>query len=100
MPTAIVRYKVRDYDSWFESFISREPQMRQMGIQGINVRQTLDDPNDVILNFRFGDLERFRQVMRDPQTRALMESDGVISEAEIVFCTEPVGRPSRPLNRR
>ena len=36
----------------------------------------------------------------DPQTRALMEADGVISEAEIVFCTEPVGRPSRPLNRR
>lgn len=93
MPTAIVRYKVRDYDSWFRSFISREGAMRQMGIQGINVRQTLDDPNDVVLTFRFPDIERFRSIMRDPQTRALMESDGVVSAADVIFCTDPIGRP-------
>jgi len=95
MPTAIVRYKVRDYESWFRNFISREPQMRQLGIQGINVRQTLDDPNDVVLHFRFADVERFQSVMRDPQTRALMEADGVVSAADIVFCTDPVGRQPR-----
>jgi hypothetical protein len=93
MPTAIIRYKVRDYDSWFRSFIAREGAMRQMGIQGINVRQTLDDPNDVVLTFRFTDVERFRSIMRDPQTRALMESDGVVSAADVIFCTDPIGRP-------
>ncbi len=93
MPSAIVRYKVRDYASWFRNFVSRESAMRQMGIQGINVRQTIDDPNDVVLTFRFPDLERFRTIMRDPQTRALMEADGVVSAADIVFCTDPVGRP-------
>ncbi|MEX2298405.1 MAG: hypothetical protein WD715_13400, partial [Dongiaceae bacterium] len=53
---------------------------------------TLDDPNDVILNFRFEDLARFKTVITDPATRALMEADGVISQADIVFCTDPVGR--------
>lgn len=93
MPTAIVRYKVREYDTWFRNFISRESGMRQMGIQGINVRQTLDDPNEVVLTFRFPDVERFRTIMRDPQTRALMEADGVMSAADILFCTDPIGRP-------
>jgi hypothetical protein len=92
MPTAVIRYKVRDYKAWFASFIAREPQMRQIGVMGINIRQTLDDPNDVILNFRFNDLERFRTVITDPGTRALMEADGVVSRADIVFCTDPVGR--------
>ena len=96
MPTAIVRYKVREYDSWFRNFVSREAAMRQMGIQGINVRQTLDDPNDIVLTFRFPDVERFRTIMRDPQTRALMEADGVVSAADIIFCTDPVGRPPQP----
>ena len=66
--------------------------MRQIGVMGINIRQTLDDPNDVILNFRFNDLERFKTVITDPGTRALMETDGVVSRADIVFCTDPVGR--------
>ena len=98
MPTAIVRYKVRDYDNWFRNFISRENAMRQMGIQGINVRQILDDPNEVVLTFRFPDVDRFRTIMRDPQTRALMEADGVQSAADILFCTDPIGRP--PLSER
>jgi hypothetical protein len=100
MPTAVIRYKVRDYRTWFSSFIAREPQMRQIGVIGINIRQTLDDPNDVILNFRINDLERFKSVITDPSTRALMEADGVVSQADIVFCTDPVGRqggtPGRP----
>ena len=66
--------------------------MVELGVIGINIRQTLDDPNDVILNFRFEDLARFKTVITDPSTRALMEADGVISQADIVFCTDPVGR--------
>lgn len=101
MPTAIVRYKVSDYATWFRNFLSRENAMRQLGIQGINVRQTLDDPNDLVLTFRFQDVDRFKSIMRDPQTRALMEADGVTSAADIIFCTDPVGRPqSQQVGRR
>ena len=87
MPILQIEHPVRDFDAWKAAF-DRDPVGRaQGGVRGYRILRPVDDPNHVIVELAFDDVEaaeRFRGTLRNLWRSA--EAGGLIGtpQARIV----------------
>ena len=85
MPTLIVQHKVRDFDAWRPAYDDHGPVRSRYGVEEASLHRNADDPNDVVIIFRVGDLDRAREFAGSQDLREAMEQAGVVSAPTVWF---------------
>lgn len=65
MPTIVVRHKVGDFNTWLSGHQDRVNVLSTIG-SGFTTFQDADDPNSIVLVLDVTDIEKFGEVMNDP----------------------------------
>jgi heme-degrading monooxygenase HmoA len=85
MPYLLVRHKVADYDKWKPFFDQHGTTRQRSGSQGGQLLRNADDPNELIILFQWGTLEKARQFSQSNDLREIMQQAGVIDQPDIYF---------------
>ena len=88
MAYLLIRHKVKDYPVWkkvFDDFIETR---RASGEKSWQVWHTHDDPNNLILLFKWDSLENARAFMIKPELQETMAKAGVVNLPEAFFIEE------------
>ncbi len=90
MVTVILEHKVKDFDRWVDAYKAHDPMRRRFGCTGASVHRNLEDPQDVVIEFKWKSAEAFREFMEKSDVRDVMRAAGVVSEPAVTMLTDPV----------
>lgn len=85
---SIVRHQVTEYDKWHAVYDEVQPLRDKHGVNGANVMQNPDDPNDVTVLHWYPSLENAQAFVSDPGLRDAMERAGVSGPPRIEIVVE------------
>ena len=83
MAHAIIRHRVKDYDTWKAGFDDFAEQRRAGGETAYEIFRPQDDPDNLILHFEWDSLENARAFMDSAALKEAMERAGVLETPEI-----------------
>ena len=91
MVDILIRLKVRDFDVFWQGFQDGGASLRQRhGSRGVSVLRSQDDPQAVVLHFKWESRQSFSEFLQDPQVQDSMVKGGAIGKLEVEHL-EPVG---------
>ena len=85
MTYIVIRYKVKDYDSWKIKFDAHGPARAAAGSTGGHLLRGLDDPNEVVIFFKWDELEKAREFMASANLKEFMDQAGVVDQPNVYF---------------
>jgi hypothetical protein len=77
MAIAVIRHRVRDYETWRKVYDSAGELQKSAGVTQESVYQSKDDPNDVLVLHMFNTVDEAEQFMGRPELRDAIQSSGV-----------------------
>ena len=84
MVDILIRLKVRDFDVFWQAFQDGgAPLRRRHGSRGVSVLRSQDDPQAVVLHFKWESREGFSGFLQDPQVQDSMVKGGAIGKFEV-----------------
>ena len=83
MPHVLLRHKVANFDSWKPAFDSDQSRREAAGLKTVHLFNSLEDPNNVFIVFKYNDLEKAKAVFNDPDLKEFMVKNGVIEGPSI-----------------
>lgn len=88
MVQVLLQHKVKDYETWLPKFRDHGKVRREYGCEGATVQRALDDPNDVIILFRWQTAGGFRDFMEKSDLKEAMADAGVLTQPVITLLTD------------
>ena len=83
MAHAIIRHRVKDYDTWKAGFDDFVAQRRAGGETAYQIFRPENDPDNLILHFEWDSLEHAQAFMDSAVLKEVMEKAGVVEAPEI-----------------
>jgi hypothetical protein len=77
MAIAVIRHRVRDYETWRKVYDSAGELQKSAGVTEESVYQSKDDPNDVLVLHMFNTVDEAARFMERPELREAIQSSGV-----------------------
>lgn len=81
----VIRHKVKDYDTWKVHFDAHSVKRAAAGSTGGHLLRGLDDPNEVVIFFKWDELDKARLFVESPDLREIMEKAGVTDKPDVYF---------------
>ena len=88
MAYLLVRHKVNDFAKWKSGFDAHGSTRKKSGSNGGHLFRNAEDPNEVIILFRWDNLENARKFTDSEDLKQVMEKVGVIDKPDIYFLDE------------
>ena len=88
MAYLLVRHKVKDFSKWKSGFDAHGATRKKSGSKGGHLFRNAEDPNEVIILFRWDNLENARKFTGSEDLKQVMEKVGVIDKPDIYFLDE------------
>ena len=88
MAHMLIKHHVRDYAVWRAVFDDNANLRAEYGATYAHVFRNADDPDNVVVMFRWDDLDNARRYAVDPRLKAAMQEAGVIGPPEVIFLAE------------
>jgi hypothetical protein len=85
MPYLLVRHRVSDYSKWKTAYDSHSPAREKAGLKEEHLLRNIDDPNEVILLFQAGEIEKAKEFSESADLREAMQDAGVVDKPNIYF---------------
>jgi len=85
MPYMFIRSKVKDYDKWKTIFEEHAATRKTSGSKGGRLFRNNDDPNELILVFKWDSIENARKFAQSEDLKKRMQRAGVIDKPDIYF---------------
>ena len=85
MTTLFVRHKVQNFDSWKRGYDEFASTRKEMGVTGASVHCDANDPNDVTVTHRFGDINAATAFANSEDLKSTMMNAGVVGAPDIWF---------------
>ena len=85
MSYLIVHHTVEDFAQWKPFFDSDTAARKAAGSQGGQVLRGTDNPNEVVIIFKWDSTENAHQFTQSPALREVMHQAGVIGRPDIYF---------------
>ena len=96
MVYAIIKHKVKDYDSWFPVFYEHGKERRRFGCIDERVYRTLEDPNVTVVILHWPSAEAFQDFVAGSNLQAAMKGGGVVEEPRIDVLSDAVFEQQLP----
>lgn len=93
MAYLLIRHKVKDFPKWKSGFDAHGSTREKSGSKGGYLFRNADDPNEVVVVFKWDDLEKARKFASSEDLKKIMEKAGVIDKPDIYFL-DKVEKPS------
>ncbi len=77
MAKIIGTHKVKNFTAWLPVYENDDSRRSALGIKTISVVQGALDPNIVAMHWEVEDLDKFEQMLADPNMKDKMEEAGV-----------------------
>lgn len=88
MPYMLVRHKVTDYAKWKLAFDKHGSVRKASGSKGGRLYRNADNPNEIMIGFKWDNLEKARKFAQSEDLRKVMEQAGVADKPDIYFLEE------------
>jgi len=88
MPYMIIRHAVEDFDAWKAKYVAHQPARQQAALHEMLLLRDVDDPNEITLVFKAGDLEAARSFAESADLRERMQQAGVVGEPQFWLMDE------------
>lgn len=85
MHKIFVKFSVKDYGIWKKAFDAGTPARSAAGVSTVEIIQSADDPNLVMVVLETADLGRARAHLTDPEVRAKQQNAGFRAPPEMFF---------------
>jgi hypothetical protein len=85
MPHFIVRHSIADFDRWKPIFDEDRAARQAHGSQGGRLFRNAENPNDLVIVWKWADLDQARGFAAAPGLREKMQAAGVTSRPELFF---------------
>ena len=85
MPHLLVRHKVSDYAKWKTAYDGHSPARQKAGLKEEHLLRNIDDPNEVIILFQTGEIEKAKAFSQSSDLREVMQNAGVVDKPDIYF---------------
>jgi len=85
MPAVLIRHRVADFDKWIQAYRRHEHARSAAGAVGSVVGQAEGDPNEVVINIEFKDMESAKAFMNSADLAQTMKRAGVLESATIYY---------------
>ena len=80
-----IRYKVQDYEAWKKVFDEHAATRAAAGSNGGHLLRSVDDPNEVIIFFKWDEIEKARQFIQSRDWHDFMHRAGVADQPDVYF---------------
>jgi hypothetical protein len=81
----LVQHPVKDFDAWKPVFQGHDSVRTAHGLRTIGIAREMNDPNQVIIFFRVGDMQQAKDFIAMPELKTIMDSSGVTAPPTITF---------------
>jgi heme-degrading monooxygenase HmoA len=88
MSHMLIKHHVQDYAKWRAIFDDKAGLRVENGEQYAHVFRNADDPDNIVIMFRWDSLENARRWTQDPRLKAAMQEAGVMGPPEILFLAD------------
>ncbi len=88
MAHMLIKHHVQDYARWRAVFDDKADLRIENGETYAHVFRNADDPDNVVIMFRWDTLEHARRYAQDPRLKAAMQEAGVMGLPEVIFLDE------------
>lgn len=88
MVNIFVRHKVKDYKTWKSEFDGFIESRRSGGEKSYQIFHPDDDPNNLLLLFKWDNADNGRKFFKSSALKKAMEKAGVMEEPEIYMLEE------------
>jgi heme-degrading monooxygenase HmoA len=88
MASMIVQHKVNDFAAWKKVYEANKPLRTSNGELADQIFRDADDPNKLIVVFKWDSLANAQKFAHSPELRAAMEKAGVVGVPAISFHNE------------
>ena len=88
MSYVIVHHMVEDFARWKPFFDGDADARRAHGSQGCQLMRGADNPNEVVIVFKWDSLENARRFTQMPALREIMQQAGVVTMPDFYFLEE------------
>jgi hypothetical protein len=85
MSTAIINFKVSDYNAWKKSFDSGKEIRTANGLTEIVVGRKTDDANMAYIVMNVKDVDKMHKLYNDTGMQKIMQESGVLNAPEITI---------------
>ncbi len=85
MAYLLIKHKVEDFSKWKQVFDEHGPMRKAGGSKGGYLFRNADDPNELVIIFKWDDLEKARQFTGSEELKKAMEQAGVVTRPDIYF---------------
>ena len=93
MQYVLIIHKVEDYDKWKAVYDEDTANREDNGSNGAHVFRSADNPDEVMILFKWDDLDNARKFFRSKELKKKMQDGGVQGKPNIYFIEE-IGRTS------
>lgn len=84
----VARHKVKDYKAWKKGFDSAVSFRKAGGEKSFQIFQVDKDKNNLMLLFKWDNLENARQYFESPELQNAMQQAGVLEKPDVYFLEE------------
>lgn len=88
MAHMLIKHHVHDYARWRAVFDDKANLRIENGETYAHVFRNADDPDNIVIMFRWDSLENARRYAQDPRLKAAMQEAGVVGAPEVLFLDE------------
>lgn len=88
MAHMLIKHHVHDYARWRAVFDDKVDLRIENGETYAHVFRNADDPDNIVIMFRWDSLENARRYAQDPRLKAAMQEAGVVGAPEVFFLDE------------
>lgn len=88
MPYLLIRHKVKDYDKWKPVFDEHGSTRKANGSKGGRLFRNADDPNEIVIIFKWDSLDKARKFVKSENTKKAMHRAGVADKPDVYFLDE------------
>ncbi len=88
MPYLLIRHKVKDYDTWKPVFDEHGSARKASGSKRGRLFRNADDPNEVVIIFKWDNLDKARKFVKSEDTKKAMQRAGVADKPDVYFLDE------------
>ena len=81
----MVIHKVADFDSWLPHFEKHAEKRKPQGCVGAEVFRSADDPNNVVIMFKWKDAESFKKFGETEDLKNTMQAAGVMNQPTMMI---------------
>ena len=81
----VIHHKVTDYAQWRPGYDADSPSRDAAGLTNCQVRQSADNPNDVVVTCDMADVKKAKEFAASKTLEAVMKQYGVIGKPQILY---------------